>query len=245
MVRPRSHCPSCEKTIAWHDNIPLLGYALLGGRCRYCRARIAIRYPVVELVTGLAFFFFVDTLGPTVLGIKMCVFAALLIALLFCDLEERILPDELTLGGALAGLVFALLVTPPDSTAQMLFAILGWNLSGRGDALAEALMGAVLPAAFLWAGGWLYEKVRHRQGLGFGDVKFMVMVGSFLGLNGALLALLLGSFSGAVLGYGYLLIARKDPKTYELPFGTFLSVAAFVVGMAAPDYSRIFFFLRG
>ena len=244
VVRPRSHCPSCNQTIPWYDNIPLLSYALLGGRCRHCRGRIGIRYPVVELLTGLCFSYFAWTLGPTIPGLKMCVFAALLTALLFCDLEERILPDELTLGGALAGLAFALFVPPPDSTAETLSMIFGWNLTGRAGWLAESVLGALLPAAFLWVGGWLYEKVRQRQGLGFGDVKFMVMVGSFLGLNGALLSLLLGSLGGAVLGYAWLLIARKDPRTYELPFGTFLSAAALVVGMAAPNYSRIFFFLR-
>src|ERR1039458_3022541 len=118
VVRPRSHCPSCEKTIAWYDNVPLLSYALLGGRCRRCRARIAIRYPVVELLTGLCFSYFSWPLGPTLLVLKMCVFAALLTALLLCHLEERILPDELPLGGALAGLAFALFVPTPDITAQ-------------------------------------------------------------------------------------------------------------------------------
>jgi leader peptidase (prepilin peptidase)/N-methyltransferase len=236
VVRPRSHCPSCEKTIAWYDNVPLLSYALLGARCRYCRARIAIRYPVVEMLTALCFSYFVWTFGPGLLGLKMCVFASLLIALLFSDLEERILPDELTLGGALAGLAFALFVRPPDSTAQAVFWFAGVNLSGRADWLAESALGAVLPAAFLWGGGWLYEKMRHREGLGLGDVKFMLMVGSFLGLNGALLTLLLGSLAGSVLGYAYLLIARKDPKTYELPFGTFLSAAALVIGLMARKF---------
>jgi leader peptidase (prepilin peptidase)/N-methyltransferase len=244
VVRPRSHCPACQKTIAWYDNIPLLSYALLGGRCRHCRARIGIRYPVVELLTGLLFANAVRTLGPTVLGLKMCVFAALLTALLFCDLEERILPDELTLGGALAGLAFAGFAPTPDITAQALSWIFGANLTGRADWLAESALGAVLPAAFLWTGGWLYEKVRHRQGLGFGDVKFMVMVGAFLGLNGALLTLLLGSLGGSILGYAYMRIAHKDPVAYELPFGTFLSAAAIVVGMAAPNYTGLFFFLR-
>ena len=238
VVRPRSHCPSCGKTIAWYDNIPLLSYALLRGQCRHCRARISVRYPVVELLTALFFFYFVWTLGPEVAAVKMCVFAALLIALLFSDLEELILPDELTLGGALAGLAFALFVPTPDSTAQTLSWFAGVNLTGRADWLAESALGAALPAALLWGGGWLYEKVRHREGLGFGDVKFMAMTGAFLGLNGALLTLMLGSIAGSVLGYGYILIARKDPKTFELPFGTFLSAAALVVAALAPKLLR-------
>jgi leader peptidase (prepilin peptidase)/N-methyltransferase len=234
VVRPRSHCPSCNQTIPWYDNIPLLSYALLGARCRRCRARIPIRYPMVELLTGLCFFYFVWTLGPALPALKMCVFAALLIALLFCDLEQRILPDELTLGGALAGLAFAVFVPTPDSTAQTLSWLAGANLTGRADWLAESVLGAVLPPAVLWLGGWLYEKVRHREGLGFGDVKFLAMVGAFLGLNGALLTLLLGSLAGSVLGYAYILTARKDPHTFELPFGTFLSAAALAVAIFRP-----------
>ena len=230
VVRPRSHCPTCAQTIAWYDNIPLLSYALLGARCRHCHARIPVRYPIVELATGLAFAYFVATLGPALPAVKMCVFAAALIALLFCDLEERILPDELTLGGALAGLAFAAFVPTPDATAQALVSFAGINLNGRADSLAESVLGAALPAAILWGGGWLYEKVRHREGLGFGDVKFMVMVGAFLGLNGALRTLMLGALAGSVLGGGYMLVTRKD-STYELPFGTFLSAAALVVGI--------------
>src|ERR1017187_6389394 len=96
VVKPRSHCVRCRKTIAWYDNIPLVSYLMLGGRCRYCHARVSLRYPLVEFLTGLAFFYFVAILGPTTTALKMCVFCALLIALIFCDLEKRILPDELT-----------------------------------------------------------------------------------------------------------------------------------------------------
>jgi leader peptidase (prepilin peptidase) / N-methyltransferase len=100
VVKPRSHCPACEKTIAWYDNIPVVSYLVLGGRCRYCRARISWRYPVVELATGLLFFYWVYThWRRRRLAIKMCVFSALLVGLVFSDLEERILPDEMTLGG--------------------------------------------------------------------------------------------------------------------------------------------------
>jgi leader peptidase (prepilin peptidase)/N-methyltransferase len=234
VVRPRSHCPACGQTIAWYDNIPLLSYALLAARCRHCRARIPVRYPIVELLTGLAFFYFVLTRGPALAAVKMCVFAAALIALLFCDLEERILPDELTLGGAVAGLAFAVFVPMSDSTVHDLAWFAGVNLTGRADWLAESALGAILPAAILWAGGWLYEKVRHREGLGFGDVKFMALVGAFLGLNGALFTLMLGSLAGSVLGYAYILVARKDPKTFELPFGTFLSAAALAAAVFRP-----------
>ena len=116
VVRPRSHCVRCRKTIAWYDNIPLVSYAVLSGRCRYCGKRISARYPVVELLTGCCFSISCSRSGRRWPRSKMCVFGAMLVGLIFCDLEKRILPDELTLGGVLAGLVFALFVPVPDIT---------------------------------------------------------------------------------------------------------------------------------
>jgi leader peptidase (prepilin peptidase)/N-methyltransferase len=235
VVRPRSHCPHCEKTIAWYDNVPLLSYALLRGRCRHCGERISPRYPVVELITALLFVYFVGTLGATLAAAKMCLFAAILVGLAFSDLEELILPDELTLGGAALGLAIALFVPVPDITAMALGWIAGIEPApGRWQSLAEAAVGALLPAFALWGGGWLYQKIRHREGLGFGDVKLIAMVGTFLGLRGALLTLAFGSLAGSVIGYAYIKAKGEDPSTYELPFGTFLGVAAVVVAMAAP-----------
>lgn len=233
VVRPRSHCVSCEKTIAWYDNIPLVSYALLRGKCRHCGARISLRYPVVELLTGLLFFYFVWTLGPTIAALKMCIFAALLVGLIFADLEERILPDELTLGGTLAGLVLAIFVPLQGVFAELLFLLLRADVSERVRSLTEAAFGAVLPASFLWFGGWLYQRIRHREGLGLGDVKLIAMVGSFFGLSGALIVLMMGSVAGSVIGYGYIRLTGKDPSTYELPFGTFLGAAALLVALAA------------
>jgi leader peptidase (prepilin peptidase)/N-methyltransferase len=229
VVRPRSHCPACEKTIAWYDNIPLVSFALLGGRCRHCRARISARYPVVEAITALLFGYFVWSLGPTAAAAKLCVFAAALVALVFSDIEERILPDELTLGGILAGLAFALAVPTPEDGVRWLL-----GLQGAADSLAGSALGAIVPAGCLWAAGWLYHKVRHREGLGLGDVKLVAMAGSFLGLYGALLTLLCGSIAGSILGYAYIRATGKDSATYELPFGTFLGAAALVVAVAMP-----------
>ncbi len=231
VVKPRSHCVRCRKTIAWYDNIPVFSYLLLGGRCRHCHTRISPRYPLVEFLTGLAFFYFVSTLGPTLAALKACVFCAMLIALIFCDLEKRILPDEFTKGGMVIGLVLACFVPVPDITAQAIFWMMGRNLTGAWASLAESACGAALPAFFLWGGGWLYFKIRHREGLGLGDVKLIAMVGSFLGLRGALLTLILGSLSGSILGLSYIKLTGKDPNTYELPFGTFLGAAALLVAI--------------
>jgi len=232
VVRPRSHCIACEKTITWRDNIPLVSYLLLRGRCRYCGARISLRYPAVELVTGLLFFYFVWTLGPTLAALKMCVLAALLVGLMFSDLEERILPDELTLGGTAAGIVFAIF-TPMPTLVALFLSLAQVHLAGRGAWIVEAVAGAALPALFLWFAGWVYQRLRHREGLGLGDVKLIAMVGSFLGLTGALWTLIAGSLAGSVIGYGYIRVTGKDASTYELPFGTFLAIAALAIAMFA------------
>lgn len=232
VVRPRSHCVRCRKTIAWYDNIPVISYVILRGRCRHCGKKISIRYPLVELATGLLFFFLVWTLGPTLEALKMCVFSAMLVGLVFSDLEKRILPDELTLGGAIIGYLFACFVAVPDTAAQgLLWIISGREISGRSQWLAEAALGSLLPALFFYGAGWLYEKIRHREGLGLGDVKLVIMVGAFLGLRGALLTLILGSVAGSILGYGYIKLTHRDPATYELPFGTFLGMAGLVMAV--------------
>jgi len=231
VVKPRSHCTACEKTIAWHDNIPVVSYAVLGGRCRYCHARISFRYPVVELLTGLLFFYWVYTRGVSGVAIKMCVFSALVVGLIFSDLEERILPDEMTLGGVALGLIFARFVKVDDISAEPIFWLLRVQPPDRVRSIVEAAVGAALPAFFLWGGGWLYEKIRHREGLGLGDVKLIAMVGAFLGFHGALLTLILGSLAGSIVGYAYIKITHKDAATYELPFGTFLGLAALAAGL--------------
>jgi len=113
VVRPRSYCPACEAPIAWYDNVPLVSYAILGGRCRHCGARISLRYPLVEALTGGLFFLLVYRYGLTLFTGKMCVFTAMMVALLFTDLEARILPDEFTVWGTVVGLLFALRAPAP------------------------------------------------------------------------------------------------------------------------------------
>ena len=231
VVRPRSHCVRCRKTIAWYDNIPLASYLILGGKCRHCGRKISPRYPAVELITGLFFGYFALTMGLSVAALKMCVFSALLVGLLFSDLEKRLLPDQFTIGGTVMGLIFSAFVAIPDHTAQMVFWLFGVTISGTVQSIAESALGAALPAFVLWGGGWLYLKIRHREGLGFGDVKLVAMAGAFLGLEGALVTLILGSIAGSILGYGYIKFSGKDSATYELPFGTFLGAAGLFVAL--------------
>ena len=227
VARPRSFCPECDQPIAWYDNIPLLSFLILRARCRKCGARISARYPVVELLTGAAFFCAVWFLGPTVAAIKFCAFGAILIALIFADLEERILPDEFTIGGAIIGVIFAGFVPLNWGIVRLLF------FSARNERLisvGEALFSGLFCAGALWIVGALYQKFRHREGLGLGDVKMVAMIGAFLGMQGALLTLIVGSLLGALVGLCYIWFTGKDASTYELPFGSFLGVAALGVG---------------
>ena len=234
VVRPRSYCPACEKQIAWYDNIPVLSYILLGGHCRYCKTRISARYPVVELMTGALFFIYALRMGPTLAAVKYCVLGALLTGLLFSDLEERILPDEFTLGGTLLGLGFAFLIPVQDFAAHMLLWVLKIDLNQRIVSFLEALIGAVLPAFVLWLGGYLYEKLRKREGMGFGDVKMLLMVGSFLGFRDTILTMVIGSVLGSIVGYLFIRFTQKEISTYELPFGTFLAVGGIAVTLLGP-----------
>jgi leader peptidase (prepilin peptidase)/N-methyltransferase len=229
VVMPRSFCPECEKPIAWFDNIPLLSFALLRGRCRHCGQPIPLRYPIVELLTAAAFACAIWFLGVTAAGLKFCAFGAILLTLVFSDLEERILPDEFTLGGTAAGLVFAAFVPLRWSILQ-LFLPLSTIHNQRMISVGDSLLSAAFCSGVLWAVGALYQKIRHREGLGLGDVKMVAMIGAFLGIEGALLTVIAASLLGAVMGLFFIWFTGKDASTYELPFGTFLGAAALVVG---------------
>jgi leader peptidase (prepilin peptidase)/N-methyltransferase len=231
VVRPRSSCIECEKPIAWYDNVPFLSYLILRGRCRQCGARIHWRYPLVELITAICFAYVVHRSGLSVEAAKYCIFSAIVIALVFCDLETLLLPDELTVGGFFIGLVFALFTPVPDTTLHLIASLFGVLPGQRSGMLGEALLGAVVPAGSIWLGGWLFEKLRHKEGLGLGDVKMLAMVGAFLGIRGALLTIVLGAVAGSVVGLLFIKLTHKDAASYPLPFGSFLGVAALVAAI--------------
>jgi leader peptidase (prepilin peptidase)/N-methyltransferase len=223
VVSPRSFCPECEKQIAAWDNIPLFSYLLLGGKCRNCKRAIGWRYPLVELATGLAFALAVYTKGLNPGALKLCIFWAILIDLIATDFEERILPDEFTLGGTALGWIFSAFVPMELGIIGIFFHD---KLSFRWQSFGDSVVGALFPCLTIWLIGWIYEKLRHKEGLGFGDVKMIAMIGAFLGLRGALLTLILGSVVGATGGIIYVLWTKKDMGSYELPFGSFLGLAA-------------------
>ncbi|HEY7336076.1 MAG TPA: prepilin peptidase [Bryobacteraceae bacterium] len=226
VVAPRSYCPQCERTISWYDNIPLLSYLLLKGGCRFCRARIPARYPAVELSTGIAFAICVGELGLSLAALKWCVFSAILIALIATDFEERILPDEFTLGGTVLGLVLAPFVPLSFETIGIFLP----PLSPQATSLIEAAFGAAVAAGSIWLFVWIYQKIRRREDMmGFGDVKMIAMIGAFLGAPNTFLAIGAGSLVGGVLGLLYIVLTRKDFSTYPLPFGSFLGAGALAV----------------
>jgi len=228
VVRPRSFCPGCEKTIAWYDNVPVLSYVLLRGRCRHCGARIAPRYPIVELGTAAAFVLCVAALGLSLAALKYCLFSAILITLIASDLETWTLPDEFTLGGTAVGLVLSAIMPMPAGWAIIL---LPRSTPPMWTSVFESVLGAAFLSGMVWFLGWAFEKIRHREGMGLGDVKMLAMIGAFLGLQGALLTLITSTLLGSVVGLTYAAITRKNWRTLELPFGSFLGGAALAVAM--------------
>lgn len=229
VVHPRSFCPSCEKQIAWYDNLPVLSWVVLQGACRYCGAAISWRYPAVEALTGALFFLAVLILGFNAAALKLCVFSAIMVALVFMDFEERILADEFTLGGTVVGLIFAWFV--PMSPSLVTF-LLPPTWDSRWHSVAESLAGAVILSVMLWVIGKLFHMIRGVEGMGFGDVKMVACMGAFLGMMPTLMTVVLGSVLGSVIGLIYIRLSGKDMSSYPLPFGSFLGVAALVVGFA-------------
>jgi leader peptidase (prepilin peptidase)/N-methyltransferase len=225
VVTPRSYCPSCGESIAWFDNIPVLSYILLRGNCRHCQESISIRYPIVEVLTALIFALVAARYGMHLATLKWFVFEALLIALAVTDLEERLLPDELTIGGSVTGLIFALFV-PVSGVFSELFLPRARPIV---QSLFEVLMAAALLALPVWGLAAFWGRLRGKEMLGLGDVKLLPLIGAFLGLEHGITALFIGSISGVLIGGGYILATRQKAGSYELPLGTFFCLGAGLV----------------
>ncbi len=239
VIRPRSRCPQCEAPITWYDNIPLLSYALLRGRCRSCGTGISLRYPVVELLNGLLYAYLFWRFGMDPVVAKMALFGSMMLILIFTDLTEYILPDEITLGGLVLGIALSLFVPHAAGPVGFFLTVAGTEWAPSMVSLAESVAAAVIVGGFLFLLGEAYYRFRHREGLGFGDVKMMAMVGAFWGLGYAVLTLIIGSITGSVVGIAIVLIGGKK-WTYELPFGTYLGVAAIVVMLWRADMLSLY-----
>ena len=224
VVTPRSRCPSCQHEISWWENIPVVSWLLLRGRCRGCGEAISFRYVLVEilaaLLAGLLFFRF----GPTVIFLFFTYFALNLLALTYIDLDHQLLPDRLTLSGLGIGLLGAPFVLP----------------GAPGPAFLFALQGALVGGGLLYGVAWAYEKMTGRQGMGGGDIKFLAMIGAFLGWEGALLSLFLGSLAGSLIGLA-LMLGRGANRRLALPFGPFLAIGALVTLLWGPQILHWYF----
>lgn len=243
VVLPSSHCPSCRTPIKPYDNIPVVSWLVLAGRCRKCKARISAMYPMVELATGLLFLACYLVFGLNAEALKWAIFAALLIVLTVTDLRERILPDKVNFVGLGLGLLLSLFTQPTDGTATWLANhIFAYPPPEAALSLGDALIGAGAASGLLWLVAEGYFRARGREGMGLGDVKMMAMAGAFLGLQRALLTILLGSLLGSVIGIAVIAVGRKG-RDFELPFGTFLGAGAILVmffGSSALDWYRAF-----
>ncbi len=241
IIHPPSHCEACGAPIRWYDNVPLVSWIVLRGRCRNCGVRISARNPAVELLTALLFMACYLSFGWTLLMLKFCVFGFLLIGLIFMDAETGLLPREFTYPGIVLGLVFPWIV-PTDYSATALLLRMFDNpvLSVHWLSLLDSVLGAVVGAGFFYLAWALYYLARKKHGLGFGDITLMGMSGAFLGLKLILFVVfcspLLAVVYVCILLVREVFISRTKPETRvqdegpflsrQIPFGVFLGVCS-------------------
>ena len=251
----RSLCPRCRHAIAGYDNIPLISWLLLRGRCRHCQSSISPRYFVVELLTAALFVACYAYFGLTLSAVKFCALSFFALGLVFTDAEWKLLPDALTWPGIVAGLIFSALTPVNDLAAN----ILPWlRLAGsdwRLASLAQSAFGMILGASFIYGAGMVYLRMRPdlrargREAMGLGDVKLMALIGAFLGATLTVFTMFVASLAGAAFGVGIALIVwlkrSRRPRTtqarawrsaviafrfLQVPFGVFLAAMAVVAG---------------
>jgi leader peptidase (prepilin peptidase)/N-methyltransferase len=263
VVTPRSACPHCGKQIPLYDNLPVLSWLVLRGKCRQCKQPISPRYLVVELLTGLLFLGCYAQFGLTLAAFKCGVLGYLLLGLIFTDAETKLLPDALTLTGLLLGIVFSVLVPVNDLASRIMPGLVSLPVSGdvswRLWSLADSTLGAAVGASFLYGAAAIYLRARGVEGMGFGDVKLMAMIGAFLGTKLTVLTILAASLAGSLFGISTVVAvwvkrirrsaarghssvdarrrawhsARMVLRYYEMPFGVFLgsmAMLAFLFG---------------
>ena len=262
IVSPGSRCPRCLSPIKPYDNIPVFGWLLLRGKCRTCALPISPMYPIVEFLTGAIFVLTCCKFGLTLLTLKWLIFSCLVIVLVVTDLRVRLLPDAITFPGTVGGVLLAFRVLIFDSTAGTLYIHVFHKLPPYPSLvfnLLNALLGALLGSLLLWGAATVYKLVRQREGMGFGDVKMMAMVGAFLGPRETFLTILVGTLLGSVVGLSWVALlyalgwkrqlaeraARRglgNPASlrwaiatqYQLPLGTFLGIGALSVVYLVP-----------
>jgi leader peptidase (prepilin peptidase) / N-methyltransferase len=269
VLNPRwSACPNCKQPIAFYDNVPVLSWLLLRGRCRQCKAPISPRYLLIEVLTAALFLACSWHFGMTLATLKYWTLAFLLLGLIFTDAETKLLPDKMTLTGLGLGIVFSLFVPVNDLAAKFLPVSLpvSADVSSRLLSLADSLLGAAVGASFIYGAGAIYLRARGIEGMGFGDVKLMAMIGSFLGVKLTVFTIFAASIAGSIFGVSTILMvwikrtrrfverrhltlhdarrrawhsAQTMYRHYEMPFGVFLgsmAMLAFFFGKQFLDW---------
>jgi leader peptidase (prepilin peptidase)/N-methyltransferase len=256
VVTPRSACPKCKQPIPLYDNVPVLSWLILRGRCRHCKSAISPRYLIIELLTGVMFLACYWYFGWTLSTLKYCTLSFLLLGLIFTDAETKLLPDKLTLTGLVLGLIFSLIVPVNDLVTQFLPGSVNLpisaDISDRLWSLLDSVFGAILGASFIYGAAAIYLRWRGTEGMGFGDVKLMAMIGAFLGMKLTVFTIFAGSIAGSVFGLTTVLIvwmkrthrfmkrlanaqaarrrgwqsAQVVYRNYQMPFGVFLGSMA-------------------
>jgi leader peptidase (prepilin peptidase)/N-methyltransferase len=256
VVTPRSACPKCNHPIAFYDNLPVVSWLVLGGRCRQCKTKISPRYWLIELLTALLFLACYWCFGLTLSTLKYCVLAFLLLGLIFTDAETKLLPDKMTLPGLALGVIFSLLVPVNDLASQFMPGMVSLPFSGAVSArlvsLVDSLLGAAAGAAFIYGAGAIYLRWRGTEGMGLGDVKLMAMVGAFLGMKLTIFTIFTASMAGSLFGLTTVFVvwikrtqrfmkrlanaqaarrrgwqsAQVVYRNYQMPFGVFLGSMA-------------------
>jgi leader peptidase (prepilin peptidase)/N-methyltransferase len=220
IVKPRSQCPYCQHPIRNCDNIPLISFIVLRGKCRDCGGKISWRYPLVELITAVLALLLFLKFGLTLSFLVFFIFTAVLIVITFIDLDHQIIPDILTLPGI-----------PIFCLAAIFLVKIPWM---------EALIGLLIGGGILFTIAFVYELISKREGMGGGDIKLLAMIGAFLGWKSLIFILLFSSFSGAIIGITAMIIKKQDMK-YAIPFGPFLSAAAVAYPFWGEAFTRLLF----
>lgn len=239
VVAPGSHCPRCGHPIRWYDNVPLVSYFLLRGRCRDCQARISPLYPLVEALTAAVFLLDFLLYGLTPIFFKNALFAMLIIVLIFTDLYERRIPHPVTLFGIGAGLVLSGLIPVDNRPVGWLLRQWGASPPERLLSIMGAVVGALLGGGLFYVVGEAFYHLRHKEGLGFGDVMLMLMVGTFMGPAMTLLTVLLGSLLGTFVAIPFTLASRRF-RGYQWPYGSFLGIAAIYASLQGEALLRAY-----
>ena len=205
VVTPPSHCPHCSYQIRWYDNIPLVSYLLLRGKCRGCGAHISLQYPLVELLNGILTLLLFLRFGPTLAFVALFIFCSALVVITFIDIEHQIIPDEISLSGIVLGFVLSFFL--------------------QGHSWLNSLLGILLGGGSLLLVAYAYQWLTGKEGMGGGDIKLLAMMGAFLGWKSIPFIIFASSMVGSVVGISMMLFQKKDSKL-AIPFGPYLAFGA-------------------